>query len=66
MDHEKLPQRSESILIGPAPSISEEIEPSCAAEIFNINKILHEAFDHLAGIGTAAENTLGFTDDQHW
>jgi hypothetical protein len=66
MDHEKLPHRSESILIGPAPSISGEIEPSCATEIFNINEILHEVLDHPAGIGTAAENTLGFTDGQHW
>src|SRR5262245_4241907 len=53
-------------MVGPAPFISGEIEPSCAAEILNINEILHEAFDYAAGIGMAAENTLGFTDGQHW
>jgi hypothetical protein len=43
-----------------------EIEPSCPTEIYDIDEILHEAFGHMMGIGTAAENTLGFTDGQHW
>jgi porin len=29
-------------------------------------EILHETFDCPAGIGTAAENALGFTESQYW